>query len=153
MNSNEVSRPETVTRLRETRKRLHLTVSQVWNMVNQADLGISEATVRRFFNDDIPPETNWRDETINAISDILYGTKSDDFDPTKSRLYYEEARELRNSMREYERNTADHEARLEFYRELLAEQRKENEFLKETIHFLEGRLEYISPEKPKKGEN
>lgn len=151
MDTNEVSRPETVMRLRNTRQRLHLTVTQVWNMIQQADINISEATVRRFFNDDTPPETNFRNETIEAISEILYGSKADDFDPTKCRLYYEEARELRSSMREYERSMAENEARLGFYRELLAEQRRENDFLKDTIKFLEGRLEYISPEKRKCG--
>lgn len=148
MNTNEVSRPETVKRLRDIRKTLHLTVTQVWNMVRQADLGISEATVRRFFNEDIDPKTNFRDETIEAISEILLGgSNSADYDPTKCRLYFEECQELRTAIREYDRAMADNESRLEFYRELLAEQRKENEFLKDTIKFLEGRLEYISPKK------
>lgn len=146
-NAEDISRPETVVRLRNMRKSLHLTVTQVCSMMTQADYGVSETTIRRFFNDDVPADTNWRAGTVEAINDFLVGTGLCDYDQSKARLYFEECRELRASIRDYDRSTADFQARLEFYRSLVGELRSENKFLREEIEFLRGRLEYISPEK------
>ena len=147
MTDELVSRPETVIRLRETRKRLNLTVTQVCSMVHEMGDPIAETTVRRFLNEKESPTTKYSQITIDTISEVLLGPKNDNFDETKCRVYFQEATELRASSEIMARELAETKAQLDHYRELWEWQKAEIEFLKETIRFLEGRLEYISPEK------
>ena len=149
---HEISVPETVARLRETRRRLNLTISQIWDMVREANLGLSETTVRRFFDDKTKLDTKWRKETVDGISAVLWGTSSKNFDPTKVNLYFEEAVAMRAAAEESARQLAETRTQLEHYRELNEWQLQLIDFMKERILFLEGRLEYISPDKPRKEE-
>ena len=147
MEENGVSKPETVKRLRNALKTFNLTVAQIIDKMKQSGCDISETTIRRFFNDEIPPETNWRDETLRAISDIIYGSNADDFDVSKARMYYDECRELRESINELRVALADKNARLDHFRELVAKEQEGCQFLREEIVFLRERLTYISPKK------
>ena len=147
MEENGVSRPETVKRLRSALSTFNLTIAQIVDKVKQSDGNISETTIRRFFNESIPPETNWRAETIKAISDVIYGDNADDFDSSKARVYYDECRELRESINELKIALADSNARLEHFRELTAKDKEDIQFFKDEIMFLRDRLTYISPKK------
>ena len=84
--NREIAVPETVSRLRDTRHRLNLTISQICVMAQEANLGVSETTIRRFFDEKTKLDTKWRKETVEAISDLLWGTSSKQFDPTKTRM-------------------------------------------------------------------
>ena len=136
-------------RIRETRKRLNLTPSQVWEMVKDAPNGPAESTVRRILDDTWPPDTKWHRDFVELIADALWGSNSIKFDPKKSRQYFEESIALKNAAEESARLLADTKAQLELYRSLYEQIFKDKEWLKGRIEFLESRVTYISPEKKK----
>ena len=147
MDENGVSRPETVKQLRSALKNLNLTVAQVIDKAKQIDANVSDSTIRRILSDTVDAEKNFRPEGIKIVSDIIYGDISDDFDPQKARMYFDECRELRQSINELKIALADTNARLEHFRELTAKDKEDIQFFKDEIMFLRDRLTYISPKK------
>ena len=147
---NEISRPESVIRLRNLRKTMGLSVNQVVNMVNKAGANISESTVRRFFNDEVPPETNWRIGTFETVSDVLLGTDLGDYDASEAMTYYKELKEQKILLKEYDRSTSELENKIAEYSRSIQRAEDIIKFLMDEVVFLRKRLEYISPEKPEK---
>ena len=147
-----LSLPETVARIRETRKRLNLTPTQVWEMVKNVQNGPAETTVRRIIDDNEPLNTKWHRDYVEIIADALWGSSAIKFDPKKARQYFEESNALRVSSEETARQLAETKGQLELYRKLYECVFSDKEWLKERVEFLETRVEYNSAEKPEKAE-
>ena len=136
--------------MRELRKSQDIPVNQIIQMVKQTGADISDSMIRRFFNDDVDPATNWRQGNFEAISDVLLGTNLTDFDPTKGQMYYQECKELKMMLRDCERMISALEDKIEAYNNTVARSEKIVNFLMDEVVFLRKRLEYISPDKQKK---
>lgn len=143
----DVSRPECVRMLRELRKTLGIPVNQVINMMKQAEYAFGDTTIRRFFNDDIDAATNWRAGLCEAVSDVLLGTNTKDFDPTKAKAYFEECKDLQLKLSDFGRKIAELENENAVHRSSIKKSEDIVKFLMDEVVFLRKRLEYISPEK------
>lgn len=134
---NEGGMQESVTRLREERLRLHYTVTQVCKLVDAGNYGVSEATVRRFFDEKSTAEP--QQNTIDVISAVLYGTSRDEFDPTQAHRYFRECAELKISIANLQQTLARTSeenssltARLKAYEEAVAFYRRQLETTADT---------------------
>ena len=146
------SKPETVRMLRDIRKQFDIPVGKVFKMIQDAGYYPSESSIRRFFRDDTNPATNFHDDIVEAVSAVLLGTDSKNFDPTKdAKTYHTECEKYKYLLKEATRlveRLESEKTRLEVYDQRNWDRERDYRWM---IHFLGSRLEYISPEKKKCG--
>lgn len=126
-------------RLKQYRIDSHLTVTQTWHMIEAGKYDLSESTVRRFFSEeDLVPTQH----TVDVISEVFYSSTTQDFDPNKARLYFQQCTEQGVSIADLQRKNAG----LEKQCESLAERLKMYE---EAIRFYRRQLDEASTERSK----